>query len=126
MRDCSCQGDSGYVHLGCLIQYATQKSDAALVDDKAQPDAFAKSWSECPCCHQQYQNKFALDVSDAFVAYAEESHGHSSEPSRIMNLAERYKVKVASIIMRGPQGLVKNPRLVKEAISHINNKCFLS
>ena len=64
-RDCACRGtDAGFVHLSCLINYATAKSvqTRGLIE-------FIKPWRECPCCHQYYQNEFRIDIASKFVSF---------------------------------------------------------
>jgi hypothetical protein len=60
-RDCSCRGtDAGFVHLSCLAQYATCKSNAQTSGE----EEFVKPWRECPNCHQAYKNELRLDIAN--------------------------------------------------------------
>ena len=64
-RDCACRGtDAGFVHLSCLNGYAATKSVQAR--DMIE---FVKPWRVCPSCHQQYQNKFAVDIATDFSSF---------------------------------------------------------
>ena len=74
VRDCSCRGDTaGFAHLSCIIEYAEQKSKQAADSDLK---AFATPWEECNNCHQPFQNQVTLDLSSAFVSFAEEAYGN--------------------------------------------------
>ena len=63
-RDCACRGtDAGYVHLSCLTKYAASKS--------LQPrdaNEFIKPWTDCPSCHQEYQNELRIDIATELVS----------------------------------------------------------
>lgn len=69
-RDCSCRGESaGFVHLSCIVEYATQKSvqwDGRDINEIIGP------WRKCPNCKQSYQNELALDVANECVNMIEE------------------------------------------------------
>eukprot|EP00984_Skeletonema_dohrnii_P020935 scaffold10339_cov94-Skeletonema_dohrnii-CCMP3373.AAC.3 len=84
-RDCSCRGDSGWVHLGCIIKYAESKSEEWIAKngemywgtgmlasggfDSELGDT--APWGLCPNCKQGYLNQFAIDVMDAKVAFTQ-------------------------------------------------------
>jgi hypothetical protein len=38
--------------------------------------AFSRSWRECPNCKQPYQNQISLDLSSAFVSFAEANYNN--------------------------------------------------
>ena len=64
-RDCACRGtDAGFVHLSCLTNYAETKSKQSL-----DMDEFLNLWEKCPSCHQEYQNKLAVDIATKFVSF---------------------------------------------------------
>jgi len=64
-RDCACRGtDAGFVHLACLMKYAETKSKQAR-DDMTE---FVQPWETCPNCHQDYQNKLAVDIGPKAVS----------------------------------------------------------
>ncbi len=72
--DCSCRSDTaGFAHLSCIIEYAEQKSKQAADSDLA---AFSTPWDKCNNCNQPFQNQVALDLSSAFVSFAEEAYGY--------------------------------------------------
>jgi hypothetical protein len=74
VRDCSCRGDTaGFAHLSCIIEYAEQKSKQAADSDMA---GFSMPWEECNNCHQLFVNQVGLDLSSAFVSFAEEAYGY--------------------------------------------------
>jgi hypothetical protein len=75
VRDCSCRGDSaGFAHLSCLTMYAEQKCKAAGDRDIA---AFAEPWKICNNCKQPFQGQLSIDLSSAFVLFAEATYGHA-------------------------------------------------
>jgi hypothetical protein len=75
VRDCSCRGDTaGFAHLSCIVEYAEQKCKQAADSD---PTGFSTPWEKCNNCHQLFQNQVALDLSYAFVSFAEEAYGFS-------------------------------------------------
>jgi len=60
--DCSCRGDSaGIAHLSCISKYAKQKSRAVT-------DCVFDTGETCP--------NWLLDLSSAFVSFAEETYNH--------------------------------------------------
>ena len=73
VRDCSCRGNSGFAHLSCLTNYAEQKSIGAREVDTA---AFAEPWEICNNCKQPFQCQLSIDLSYAFVSFAESTYGH--------------------------------------------------
>jgi hypothetical protein len=73
VRDCSCRGNSGFAHLPCLIEFAEQKCRAALDGDTK---AFTEPWRKCNNCKQPFQNQLAIDLTSAFVSFAETTYGH--------------------------------------------------
>ena len=70
MRDCSCRGSAGYVHLSCAIKYAEQKYESSriLKAKKQNP------WKECPNCHQVYTGTLAIDMAKQYVTFVEENY----------------------------------------------------
>jgi len=72
VRDCSCRGDTaGFAHLSCIVEYAEQKSEQAADSDRT---GFSTPWEKCNNCHQPFQNQVALDVSSAFISFAEKAY----------------------------------------------------
>ena len=60
-----CRGtDAGFVHSKCLADYAASKSEQTF-----DPDEFRNPWSNCPNCHQNYQNELAIDIANKFVSF---------------------------------------------------------
>ncbi len=75
VRDCSCRGNTaGFTHQSCIIEYAKQKSKQAADSDL---DAFAMPWEDCNNCNQPFQNQVELDLSSAFVSFAEKAYNFS-------------------------------------------------
>jgi len=86
-RDCSCRGDSGWVHLSCIVDYARSKSEEWLKKNGEaywgtgmtpnSPNGFNietatkddEPWMKCPNCNQGYLNQFAVDVYSACVEF---------------------------------------------------------
>ena len=74
VRDCSCRGDSaGFAHLSCMIEYAKQKSNQAAGKDF---DKLTEPWYHCPNCKQQFKSQLSLDLTSAFVSFADATYGH--------------------------------------------------
>ena len=73
MRDCSCRGSAGYVHLSCAVKYAEQKYDIVL--NRKQDDE--DPWRICPNCHQDYMEELALHLAKMFVSFIEKNHPHN-------------------------------------------------
>ena len=66
-RDCACRGtDAGFVHLSCLAEYLSRKSERW---DGRDMNEFRKPWWCCPSCHQYYQNELAIDIATEFVSF---------------------------------------------------------
>ena len=70
-RDCSCRGDSGYMHVSCVVRYAEQKSRVAYLPSNAIGDIelFCNPWRSCSNCYQEYQNEVALEMANKLVEY---------------------------------------------------------
>jgi hypothetical protein len=84
VRDCSCRGDSaGFAHLPCIIQYAKEKSKQANEMSPVALTAFAVPWKTCPNCKQPYKNKLSLNLTSAFILYAEEAFGGSGNNAAV-------------------------------------------
>jgi hypothetical protein len=74
-RDCSCRGDSaGFAHLSCMSSYAEQKCKAA--SGTTDMNAFSEPWRICNNCKQPFKNQLAVDISSAFVSFAEATYSH--------------------------------------------------
>ena len=80
VRDCYCRGDSaGFAHQSCIVQFNEQKSkEATAKDDPSSFNAvtFAEYWRTCPNCKQRYQKQLSVDLTSAFVSFAERAYGH--------------------------------------------------
>ena len=77
VRDCSCRGDAvGFAHLSCIVKHAAQKSEQAADRSPAALTAFAEPWIMCPNCKQPYTSKLSLDVTSAFVQFAEAAYDY--------------------------------------------------
>ena len=64
-RDCACRGsDAGFVHLACLASYAIAKSMQTN-----EMNEFRDLWTNCPSCHQEYQNELGIDIASKFVSF---------------------------------------------------------
>ena len=70
MRNCSCRGSAGYVHLSCAVKYAEQKckSDAKREEDP---------WETCPNCHQDYRGDMAIGMANNHLTFVENNYPHS-------------------------------------------------
>jgi hypothetical protein len=78
-RDCSCRGtDAGFVHLSCLAGYAATKSVHA-----SGMNEFIEPWSDCPSCHQKYQNGFAVDIASEFVSFVRRQYPRGDAQSQV-------------------------------------------
>ena len=66
----SCRGDSeGFAHASCLVNYAEQKCEQANEVDCG--EAFIEPWYKCNNCKQPFQGQLSIDLSYAFVSFAE-------------------------------------------------------
>ena len=112
VRDCSCRGDSGFAHLSCIDKYAKQKSKQAGNGDL---NAFALPWTHCPNCHQRYQNQLKLDLSSAFVSFAEESYG-MLDKMRVMTALRLRIITLSNIVtvFKGGEVAPNNKELMIE------------
>lgn len=84
LRDCSCRGDSaGFAHFACIVKYAEQKSKEVADKEDFPSHAFSEPWDTCPNCKQPYSNQLSLDLSSAFVSFAETAYGRSPDGDKI-------------------------------------------
>ena len=76
-RDCACRGsDAGFVHLSCLDGFAANKGKGW---DGRDMNEFRKPWRDCPGCHQEYQNEFAIDIATKFVSFVRRLYPSDTE-----------------------------------------------
>ena len=88
VRDCSCRGNSaGFAHLSCMIEYAKQKSNQAAGKDF---DKFTEPWYQCPNCKQQFKSQLSLDLTSAFVSFADATYGHPGNSYNDNLYADKY------------------------------------
>ncbi len=72
--DCSCCGGlAGFAHLTCIAKATKHKCRLATAEDVR---AFVELWQNCPDCKQGYMNQLSINLSDAFIAFAETSYWH--------------------------------------------------
>jgi hypothetical protein len=101
VRDCSCRGDSaGFAHLSCIVNYAEQKSKLAAEADFSV--VFDEPWEYCPNCKQPYQRQLSLDISSAFISFAEATYGHPENSKwdkiRVMESLRSKIMKMTNIL----------------------------
>mmetsp|Transcript_35620 Transcript_35620/g.76069 ORF Transcript_35620/g.76069 Transcript_35620/m.76069 type:complete len:437 (-) Transcript_35620:3-1313(-) len=58
-RDCSCRGNAGFVHLGCLVGYAENVTSEM---DEGDSGKFIQAWTACPNCCQDYEHDLCSDL----------------------------------------------------------------
>jgi hypothetical protein len=128
VRDCSCRGDTaGFAHLSCIIEYAEQKSKQAADSDLA---AFSTPWDECNNCNQPFQNQVALELSSAFVSFAEEAYGYPGNGMcDIFKVLKGLRSKIVSLLIvvhsnspREDKGILKVEceMLIKKLLSMVD------
>lgn len=122
VRDCACRGDSaGFAHLSCLVTYAEQKSRAAYTSF----DAFIEPFETCNNCKQPFMGQLSLDLSSAFVSFAEATYGHegSSKWDKMNILAAiRSKIEASQKFFACNQstGLVERNKLISTLLSMVD------
>ena len=128
VRDCSCRGDTaGFAHLSCIVEYAEQKFQQAADSDLT---GFSTPWVKCNNCKQPFQNQLALDLSSAFISFAEEAYGFSGngmcDKVKVMD-ALRHKIErliqvVCSDSPREDKGTLKVEceMLIKKLLSMVD------
>ena len=102
VRNCSCRGDSaGFAHLSCLTKYAEQKCKQAVEGDMS---AFSNPWRYCNNCKQPFQGQLSIDMTSAFISFAEATYGHPDSSKwdkiKVMN-SLRSKIMALVIEMHG-------------------------
>ena len=86
-RDCACRGtDAGFVHLSCLTKYGETKSNRSC-----DMEEFRKPWKTCLCCHQEYQNKLAVDIATEFVSFVRRKY-----PDDTQKQVEAFNLKMCA------------------------------
>jgi len=58
-RDCSCRGNSGFAHLTCTVNCTEHLCCSVARNDSGK---FINAWTNCPNCHQRYENELAIDL----------------------------------------------------------------
>lgn len=67
-RDCGT--DAGFVHLSCLVDYATRKSERW----DGTWHAFSTPWTVCPYCHQRYENELRIYMAAELLSFVKENY----------------------------------------------------
>jgi hypothetical protein len=101
VRDCSCRGPgAGFAHLSCIVKYAEQKSkQTANIKGKLPTSSFSEPWNDCPNCKQPFKNQLSLDLSSAFVSFAEATYGyHGNNPDDKMNVMRALRSSIATYV----------------------------
>jgi hypothetical protein len=97
VRDCSCRGDSaGFAHLSCLTKYAEQKCKQA---NEVDLPSFCEPWKKCNNCKQPFQRQLGIDLSSAFVLFAESTYGYhdASKWDKMKVTAAALRLKIQSL-----------------------------
>lgn len=68
VRGCSCRGSSGYVHLNCLVKYASEKSRKVTHPDDHDED-FTTAWRTCSNCNQSYTGELQVNLIDKCLEF---------------------------------------------------------
>ena len=68
IRDCSCRGTAGFMHLTCLVEFAEHKTVQWNGED---PLDLAKAWETCTHCKQEFQGQLAIDLANKFLAFTQ-------------------------------------------------------
>ena len=113
-RDCSCRGDdSGFAHLSCIVGYAESQSKKWHSRHCEDESEFTKPWEKCVNCHQSYQNKLAVDISDRFVSFVTENQHPNDTQLRV----EALELKVRVLLSVPPSELHPTQRLEAKIIA---------
>jgi hypothetical protein len=65
IRNCSCRGTSGFVHLSCAVKYAENKSREAY----KRSEYSAGFFKECRHCEKDYQGEVQYDMAKAQLEF---------------------------------------------------------
>mmetsp|Transcript_8328 Transcript_8328/g.15089 ORF Transcript_8328/g.15089 Transcript_8328/m.15089 type:complete len:429 (-) Transcript_8328:143-1429(-) len=71
-RDCSCRGNSGFVHLSCIANYAEQLTRE--MSESRDSGKFIMTWTACPNCHQDYEHELAADLVARCTSFVERNY----------------------------------------------------
>jgi len=83
---------AGFVHTSCLVKYAEQKSQAAKDGDLP---SFRGPWKNCINCKQPFLHQLQIDLSSAFVSFAEATYDRvGSNKWDRMKMMAALKVKI--------------------------------
>ena len=81
-RDCSCRGTSGYVHMSCLIDMASKRSDEINMNDDSITVGVSvggnvlNPWRECTTCRQVYCGETIYVLAKAMEAKYDKESAH--------------------------------------------------
>ena len=128
VRDCSCRGSLGLVHLSCLIEYAKHKTElkydgrGAIKSSRAAAMKFRKPWEYCPCCLQWYGGNILHNLAAEFAAFVEEKYADNK--SYILE-ALLLKLEAAQERKHSPNALVTG-RKILSLIKQVKNGNFIA
>lgn len=65
---------------------------------------FAEYWRTCPNCKQRYQKQLSVDLTSAFVSFAERAYGHDGNSDmdkyRVMKSLQ-FKITASANFLKG-------------------------
>ena len=127
VRDCSCRGSLGLVHLSCLIEYAKHKTELkydgrGTIKSHAAAMKFRKPWEYCPCCLQWYGGNILHNLAAEFAAFVEEKYADNK--SYILE-ALLLKLEAAQERKHSPNALVTG-RKILSLIKQVKNGNFIA
>ena len=89
-----------------MIEYAKQKSNQAAGKDL---DKFTEPWYHCPNCKQQFKSQLSLDLTSAFVSFADATYGHPGNSyNDKISVMEALRLRIKTIVDLLMQCLANN------------------
>jgi hypothetical protein len=71
-RGCSCRGVAGFAYFNCLLNYIKDKSESMYAAENYMD--FARPWTRCPNCNQDYIGKLAIKLAKSLMNHIEEEY----------------------------------------------------
>ena len=75
VRECSCRGTSGWAHVSCIIDWASNNERNKTSSTGSATTAVDDGFMVCPNCKQMYQKGLKSELSKAQVAFVEQEYG---------------------------------------------------
>jgi hypothetical protein len=126
VRDCSCRGTSGWAHVSCIIDWASNNERNKTGSTGTATTAVDDGFMVCPNCKQMYQKGLRSELSKAQVAFVEREYGldgddNSSNVVAITMRANALNMRMTMIDCDKEQDVIEGEELCSKILQLIEH-----